>query len=131
MRRTKLISSYAWDTAISLIQITNEDYGSSSIEGNYIEATFEYTDITGIVKTKNKNSVTLVPTGETTEVCNIYDMGGNLLEYTTENSSIIGVPYADRGGHYNIGYEISPASYRDCRNGSTYDGIGFRITLFL
>ena len=94
--KTKLVSSYAWDTAISFMQITNEDYGNSSEEGNYDDTTFSYTDITGAEQTKNKNSSKLVPTGQTTAVCNIYDIGGNLWEYTTESSSYIGGRYTMR-----------------------------------
>ena len=43
---TKLVSSYAWDTAIAFIQKTNSDYGRSSEEGNYNDSpTFNYTGI--------------------------------------------------------------------------------------
>ena len=76
--KTKLVSSYAWDTTIAFLQKVNSDYGSSSEEGNYIDTKFSYTDITGASKTKEKNSNVLVPTGQTTPVCNIYDMGGNV-----------------------------------------------------
>ena len=83
--KTKLVSSYAWDTTIAFMQKVNSDYGSSSEEGNYKDTTFSYTDITGARQTKAKNSNVLVPTGQTTPVCNIYDMGGNVLEWTTES----------------------------------------------
>ena len=76
--KTKLVSSYAWDTTIAFLQKVNSDYGNSSEEGNYNDTTFSYTDITGASKTKAKNSNVLVPTGQTTPVCNIYDMGGNV-----------------------------------------------------
>ena len=33
--KTKLVSSYAWDTTIAFLQKVNSDYGSSSEEGNY------------------------------------------------------------------------------------------------
>ncbi len=46
--KTKLVSSYAWDTTIAFIQKTVSNYGSSSPQGNYSDAeTFTYTDITG------------------------------------------------------------------------------------
>ena len=44
--KTKLVSSYAWDTAISYIQIKNSDYGTNSPEGNYRNTTFTYTEKT-------------------------------------------------------------------------------------
>ena len=86
--KTKLVSSYAWDTTIAFLQKVNSDYGSSSEEGNYTNTTFSYTDITGA--SANKGTViqqVLVPTGQTTPVCNIYDMGGNVWEWTTESCS--------------------------------------------
>ena len=129
--QTKLVSSYAWDTAISLIQITNEDYGDSSEEGNYYDTTFSYTDITGAEQTKNKNSRTLVPTGQTTAVCNIYDMGGNLYEYTTESYSDTSTPCTDRGGICYHNYADYPAGYRNNNIGNANSNYGFRLTLYL
>ena len=96
--KTKLVSSYAWDTTIEFLQKVNSDYGNSSEEGNYTDTTFSYTDITGASKTKKQNSYALVPTGQTTPVCNIYDMGGNVYEWTTESYSDTRFPYVIRGG---------------------------------
>ena len=96
--KTKLVSSYAWDTTIAFLQKVNSDYGSRSEEGNYEDTTFSYTDITGASKTKKQNSYALVPTGQTTPVCNIYDMGGNVYEWTTESYSDTRFPYVIRGG---------------------------------
>ena len=132
--KTKLVSSYAWDTAISLIQITNEDYGNSSAEGNYKDTSFTYKDISTVTdeeKTKSNGSSTLVPTGQTTAVCNIYDMGGNLWEYTTESYSRTSYPYAGRGGYYDISYADYPAGYRSYDNGNARSHVGFRLTLYL
>ena len=129
--QTKLVSSYAWDTAISFMQITNEDYGNSSEEGNYKDTTFEYTDITGAEQTKNNGSYTLVPTGQTTAVCNIYDMGGNLFEYTTESYSYTSNPCAYRGGNYYNYYASTPAGYRYNISGIASSSDGFRLTLYL
>ena len=110
---TKLCSSYAWDTAIAFIQKTNSDYGNSSEEGNYYDIDFTYTDINGNEnQSKNNNSSTLVPTGQTTPVCNIYDMGGNMWEWTTELCSIGSSPCAIRGGLYTYNYATRPAGYR-------------------
>ena len=131
--KTKLVSSYAWDTTIAFLKKVNSDYGNSSEEGNYRDTTFSYTDITGASKTKEKNSSVLVPTGQTTPVCNIYDMGGNVWEWTTESYSYPNNPYTSRGGGYYIGFASYPAGYRmsgadDARN---HDFFGFRLTLFM
>ena len=129
--KTKLVSSYAWDTTIAFLQKVNSDYGSSSEEGNYYDTTFSYTDITGATKTKASDSEVLVPTGQTTPVCNIYDMGGNVWEWTTESSSSTFSPYAFRGGCYDDNFADCPAGRRDLDSDYAYAYRGFRLTLFM
>ena len=129
--KTKLVSSYAWDTTIAFLQKVNSDYGSSSEEGNYNDTTFSYTDITGASQTKASNSQVLVPTGQTTPVCNIYDMGGNVWEWTTESCSDTSSPYARRGGYYDSFFATYPAGFRDGYSDRANDIIGFRLTLFM
>ena len=129
--KTKLVSSYAWDTTIEFLQKVNSDYGSSSEEGNYTDTKFSYTDITGARQTKEKNSNVIVPTGQTTPVCNIYDMGGNVWERTTESYSNTYYPYARRGGGYNSSFANYPAGGRDGGSDVAFDLLGFRLTLFM
>ena len=50
--KTKLVSSYAWDTTIAFLQKVNSDYGSSSKEGNYRDRVYRK----NCVKFKNKPS---------------------------------------------------------------------------
>ena len=133
--KSKLVSSYAWDTAIAFIQKTNSDYGSSSEEGNYYDSpTFTYTGIADTEKnkqTKKNETNTLIPTGQTTAVNNIYDMGGNVWEWTTESCSGTNGPYARRGGCYGNNFALSPAGYRTFSSDDAYVFNGFRLTLFL
>ena len=129
--KTKLVSSYAWDTTISFLQKVNSDYGSSSEEGNYYNTTFSYTDITGASQIKAESSTVLVPTGQTTPVCNIFDMGGNVWEWTTESYSNTGGPCTIRGGLYSNDFAIDPAGRRGVRSDIDADFIGFRLTLFI
>ena len=130
--KTKLCSSYAWDTAIAFIQKTNSDYGDSSEEGNYKDTPdFSYKDITGANKTKSQNNGVLIPTGQTTPVCNIYDMGGNCWELTTELYSYSRGPCTVRGGNYDCNYADTPAGSRSSSLGYAYDDISFRPTLFM
>ncbi len=129
--KTKLVSSYAWDTTIAFLQKVNSDYGSSSEEGNYYDTTFSYTDITGATKTKASDSEVLVPTGQTTPVCNIYDMGGNVWEWTTESFSDTDTPCAFRGGRYSGDFASGPAGYRVGISDNADGSIGFRLTLFM
>ena len=129
--KTKLVSSYAWDTTIAFLQKVNSDYGSSSEEGNYRNTTFSYTDITGASQTKENESKVLVPTGQTTPVCNIYDMGGNVWEWTTESCSLRSYPYAKRGGSYSGDFANDPAGSRFYNSDHASVNHGFRLTLFM
>ena len=133
--KSKLVSSYAWDTAIAFIQKTNSDYGSSSEEGNYPDSpTFTYTGIADTEKnkqTKEHGASTLIPTGQTTAVNNIYDMGGNVWEWTTESYSLTNRPYAFRGGSYLDFFADIPAGNRNNNSGNANVYGGFRLTLFL
>ena len=133
--KSKLVSSYAWDTAIAFIQKTNSDYGNSSEEGNYNNSpTFTYTGIADTEKnkqTKANGTSTLIPTGQTTAVNNIYDMGGNVWEWTTESCSNTRLPYTDRGGNFSYYFANSPAGIRASGSDSAVGGIGFRCTLYL
>ena len=129
---TKLVSSYAWDTTIEFIQKVNSDYGNSSEEGNYLDTIVHYTDITtGKSETKEKGSGILVPTGQTTPVRNIYDMGGNAWEWTTESYSVDECPCAKRGGNYSYSATSYAAGSRDVIPDNGSGGRGFRIALFL
>ena len=132
--KTKLVSSYAWDTTIAFIEKTVNNYGSSSSQGNYSNTSVTYKDITDESKpekTKAENSSLLVATGQTTPVCNIYDMGGNVFELTTEFSSDTYNPYVRRGGSYLSTFAGSPAGDRNNLSGVANDFFGFRLTLFL
>ena len=129
--KTKLVSSYAWDTTIAFLQKVNSDYGNSSEEGNYRDTTFSYTDITGARQTKASGSTVLVPTGQTTPVCNIYDMGGNVWEWTTESYSNPDFPYAQRGSCYYNNFASSPAGDRIVGSDGASGTLGFRLTLFM
>ena len=127
--KTKLVSSYAWDTTIAFIEKTVNNYGSSSSQGNYSDTSVTYKDITDESKpekTKAENSPLLVATGQTTPVCNIYDMGGNVLEWTTESCSYKFSPYAMRGGDGSGKFAHDAAGYRINNPGDAYGNVGFR-----
>ena len=133
--KSKLVSSYAWDTAIAFIQKTNSDYGNSSEEGNYNNSpTFTYTGIADTEKnkqTKANGTSTLIPTGQTTAVNNIYDMGGNVWELTTESYSGTGSLCTIRGGSCTGGFADYPAGSRLGSSDNAYFSNGVRLTLFL
>lgn len=112
-----LINSYAWDTAILFIQ----KCGTKANRGTYSR--------------QNSLQSSLAKTGEATdgtnkdEQCNIYDMAGNDLEWTTETYSYSSYPCGIRGGgYYTSGY------YASLRLGSStpdaYDSNSFRPLLY-
>ena len=81
--------------------------------GNYRDAIFDYTNTSGEISTKNTSSITIIPTGSTdyTKVNNIYDLAGNMDDWTLEaNSSynriIRGGAYNDYASSHSIGKRI-------------------------
>lgn len=138
---SRLSSGYAWNTTLKFIETKYTGYGTngkgSNYYGNYKDVTFTYTAIDGSVKTKNASNDktgTIVPTGQTTPVNNIYDMGGNVSEFTTEQGScsVNNVSYVThRGGAMFFESSEGPAAVHWCTDGSAIENMGFRITLFL
>ena len=126
---TYLCSSYSWDTAINFIQnTTGKNYATSIIGFNGNWKSQEVKDSSGKV-IKPVNTAQRLNTGLTTALCNIYDMGGNVGEFTTELNPGTSETVVLRGGNYNYNY---PAGYRwDTYSGSAYSDYGFRATLFL
>ena len=126
---TYLCSSYSWDTAINFIQnTTGKNYATSIIGFNGNWKSQEVKDSSGKV-IKPVNTAQRLNTGLTTALCNIYDMGGNVGEFTTELNPGTSETVVLRGGNYNYSF---PAGYRwDTNSGSAYSDYGFRATLFL
>ena len=126
-----LCSSYAWDTAIKFIQThsnaTNYATSRDNFNGNWYDK--EVKDKNGKV-IKNANTATRLNTGLTTSFANIYDMGGNEAEFTTELNPNTSEAVVVRGGNYI--YNVFPAGYRwdNYSYGAVYS-YGFRSTLFL
>ena len=130
--KSKLCSSYAWDTALKFIETTNTAYATSGFGGNYKDKTFSYMDLNGEVQNKDENSVIMVPTGQTTPVNNIYDMGGNVWEWTTEECKCENLQFGTRGGARDNNSKYDPAGKRGHANkDASQNNISFRITLYL
>ena len=125
---TYLCSSYSWDTAINFIQnTTGKNYATSIIGFNGNWKSQEVKDSSGKV-IKPVNTAQKLNTGLTTALCNIYDMGGNVGEFTTELNPGMSETVVLRGGYDNY----RPAGYRwDSGSGGAHSNCGFRATLFL
>ena len=126
---TYLCSSYSWDTAINFIQnTTGKNYATSIIGFNGNWKSQEVKDSSGKV-IKPVNTAQRLNTGLTTALCNIYDMGGNVGEFTTELNPGTSETVVLRGGNFN---NNNPAGYRwDSVSGLAGSDYGFRATLFL
>ena len=127
---TYLCSSYSWDTAINFIQnTTGKNYATSIIGFNGNWKSQEVKDSSGKV-IKPVNTAQRLNTGLTTALCNIYDMGGNVGEFTTELNPGTSETVVLRGGSINNSYV--PAGRRwDNGSGVASSYCGFRATLFL
>ena len=126
-----LCSSYAWDTAVNFIQnnSTAKNYATSieGFNGNWNPQAVK--DPSGNV-IKPAGTSQQLNTGLTTQFCNIFDMGGNEAEFTTELNPGTSETVVLRGGSYY--YNADPAGYRwDGISGYAYINRGFRATLFL
>jgi len=125
-----LCSSYAWDTAVNFIQnnSTAKNYATSieGFNGNWNPQAVK--DPSGNV-IKPAGTSQQLNTGLTTQFCNIFDMGGNEAEFTTELNPGTSETVVLRGGGY---CDDHPAGNRwDNPSGSAYIDYGFRATLFL
>lgn len=125
-----LCSSYAWDTAVNFIQnnSTAKNYATSieGFNGNWNPQAVK--DPSGNV-IKPAGTSQQLNTGLTTQFCNIFDIGGNEAEFTTELNPGTSEAVVLRGGSY---YDDDPAGYRwDGVSGRAGLDFGFRATLFL
>ena len=125
-----LCSSYAWDTAVNFIQnnSTAKNYATSieGFNGNWNPQAVK--DPSGNV-IKPAGTSQQLNTGLTTQFCNIFDMGGNEAEFTTELNPGTSGTVVLRGGDY---YNYRPAGHRwGNSSGGAYVNVGFRATLFL
>ena len=148
----KFIEVKLSETDTTIVSKLNSD---SKDIGNYYDATFtinrgkytndcttwyNYTDklegvVSGSVKSAQSSSsnAILLTTGAVNRnsLINIYDIAGNVWEWTLEYTSNSSNPCALRGGCYYTTGSYSPASYRD-GNCTTHSGNGvvFRLSLY-
>ena len=112
-----LINSYAWDTAIIFFQEfgDNSTYASKST----VNHSLANTGTSGTSYTGTKD-----------EICNVYDMASNCMEWSTETFSYSNSPCTKRGGGCtNSNYYTS----NHCNNDTAYAyaGSSFRPLLYM
>lgn len=112
---SKLCSSYAWDTALKFIEIKNDGWITNSTGENYSSDKGG----TGILQQIGYHSIN-----------NIYDIGGNVVEWTTENYNNTNYPCVYRGGSY-AGSASAATRHNNDGELSADEYTGFRTTLYL
>ena len=156
--RSGLLTGTMWDAMLNFIRtdntkdVTNSDWGNyynkaiTMDSGKYRIINSDGSETSTNVWTNGVNGSTkfvtttdtryLLTTGASEQVKakNLYDVAGNLWEWTAEMSNNADNYYRMmlRGGSFNDYYGVFPACYRlTCTATSTDTNFGFRVALFL
>ena len=111
-----LMNSYAWDTATLFLQTCGKEKYSIKTSVNNSSA--------------SKGTNASEYTGTRDNVCNVYDMASNIMEWTTETSDNSDFPCIARGGNYNDS-SVYTCEHHIRSISSSYDRVGFRPLLFV
>ena len=148
-RTTSLMFGVQWDLVMKYLETKGTSQAdlktNSTSWGNYRNNAWNITNenlkyapngsnwTTATEKSKTASEDILLSTGasESFSKIGIYDLAGNVWEWTLEYTSITGAPCAYRGGNSDSSGSRNPASNRD-NNTTTilYDTIGFRLALY-
>ena len=131
-----------WDETLRFVKDDVHNVTDSTNWGNYYNAKFTFTGeyceneptyTKGTNKDKPENKMWLLTTGasEKNKAKNIYDLAGNVAEWTQESAST--GERVVRGGYFSYSGDSSPASYRDdfYDPSITNGAIGFRSALYI
>ena len=149
-RTTSLMFGVQWDLTLKYLEkkgVSQADLKRDSINwGNYMDnkwtitnANLKYSSNYGNSWEKASSmgkalsSSILLSTGasESFSKMGIYDLAGNVFEWTLEYTSSTIFPCATRGGCYDNSGSNDPAGSRnDFRTANLYDTIGFRLALY-
>ena len=135
--KTSMIYGSQWDATLKYLvesgSKTYEEVGEDSRSwGNYRNSTFEYINESGSTVTKSENADVRIPSGssEYTKANNIYDLAGNVYDWTVEADNSFGRVL--RGGRYSFTATISPAGYRGYSYSvNSNNFFGYRAILYI
>ena len=147
---SSLMFGVQWDLMLKYIESKNATTQAnlktdSKTIGNYNNNLWNITNVNAKYSTdygsnfrtcpypKISNESVLLTTGadDFFSLMNIYDIAGNVWEWTLEKDSNLSYPCAYRGGCCNYDGSVYPASYRTSYTTSNnYYNLGFRISLY-
>ena len=149
-RTTSLMFGVQWDLVMKYLETKGTSQAdlktNSTSWGNYSNNAWNITNANlkyapngsgwtnATEKSKTSNSSILLSTGasESFSKMGIYDLAGNVWEWTLEYTSSTGVPCAPRGGYYNSRGSTIPAGFHGIGFITTdlIDYVGFRLALY-
>jgi hypothetical protein len=119
--KSGLVTGRMWDTTIKWVQNSGKSITDSRAWGNYADS----------ISPANVGNYVLRTTGYSNnwQAKNIYDLAGNVWEWTNEKYS---TNFVGRAGSYNSSGATSPAAYRGSLNAAdSHIGLSFRPVLYL
>ena len=120
---TCLVTGDMWDTTIDWIK-TNNILPDNQF-GNYINSD-------GNAKVDGYGKIQISGYSNNWSINNIYDMAGNIWEWSCEKYSKANNEYISRGGSYIYDGTVYSAGYRTYNDGTKcYPRIGFRVGMIL
>lgn len=146
-----LVTGTMWDAIMKFIAENNDETVTRSAWGNYTDGAVSYIAGKGRYATVDENTGTMTSAfvknngkcgygikttaiSEDTKKKNIYDVAGNLMEWTQEAAycETTSETYMVRGGAFNLSYKEHPACYRGGPDAtSSRTNYGFRPVLYI